>query len=150
MTEKLSDEARHEAERVAASVNLLGGWLLDQRMHRRGVRLGFELGAEWQEARDAGRIEALEAEAEQLRARYYNATAGSRHLRPGEAKKLTEALDSRVRATAAEATLDAVRELIERGVKVADPMLAVSVGYSEACSDVLAILNGDGNERETE
>ena len=62
---------------------------------------------------DADYIKALEDEVERLQARYYNATVGSHTLRPGEAKKLTEALDSRVRATAAEAKLSRIRAILD-------------------------------------
>lgn len=119
----MSDEACREAERRWPLWLPTGDYETDQENYDEQSakwqnaeseehQRAFVRGTQWQAARDAERIKELEAEAEQLRARYYNAAAGSRHLRPGEAKKLTEALDSRVRADAAEALLARIRDFV--------------------------------------
>lgn len=65
MTEKLSDEARREAERRWPGV----GRGVERETLDRATRYGFVSGAEWQAIRDAERIEALEAELAEYQAR---------------------------------------------------------------------------------
>ena len=91
----------------------------------------------------------LEAEVEELRARYRRATAGSHTLRPGEAKKLTESLDSRMREVSAEAKLARIRDAMDAAAEKQArnrERLNGGVGLLEPVdlmADLHAILDGD-------
>mgnify|MGYP007112197999 CR=1 FL=1 len=106
MTEKLSDEAQREAERRWPLWLPTGDYETDQENYDEQSakwqnaeseehQRAFVSGAQWQKTRDD----------ETIRKWRYRATAGSSRLRPGEAEKLTRALDSRMK-------LNSIRALV--------------------------------------
>lgn len=116
--------------------------------HRAWVDCRLQQRIEWQSARDQGHIEALEAENEELRARYYNATAGSKSLRPGEQDKIEKAIAVK-RAEAAEAMLARIRDAMDAAAEKQArnrERLNGGVGLLEPVdimADLRTILDGD-------
>jgi hypothetical protein len=157
MTEKLSDERlaelralqqkRIEGRGGVPEVRDLVKALDELDRLRRWKAEAVEVHASWEQTWEAAgrpgrpgssKAEAVRAEVERLR-RQLDAADRQIEARTGETvgERLFKALAKETRVQ-----LNAVRELVEKGVKLADPMFVVSVGYAEACSDVLAILDG--------